>query len=109
MWVFTKDGYFSTVVHRESEEIVIVRARCRDDLTRFAANVERVEWTDDPLEIFHTPQADYPYRIICHRDAWINYLILSAQDMDYDNFKNANPERAKVYSEVWWTLHALQD
>lgn len=36
MWIFTKDGFFSAVEHRDNSDLLMIRARCREDIERLA-------------------------------------------------------------------------
>lgn len=105
MWVFTRMGFFSVVENRNNNEEVMVRARCIDDITRLALRLGT-----DP--IINTPHADYPYRLICTKTAWANLMYETAEDIDYDNFKNTitkDPLRSYCYSEVWFAAQMLDD
>ena len=41
MWLFTTDGFYSAVTHREAPDTVVVRARARDDVLRLIEAVGR--------------------------------------------------------------------
>ena len=106
MWVTTTRGFFSVVAHRDQPEMVLVRARAREDLESLAE-------VTGPLEIETTPERDYGYRAVVPRERWSAGLVLLAAEIDYDNFKNAVAERqgydrADVYHRVWFALTELQ-
>src|SRR5437870_2529047 len=69
IWVLTTDGFFSVTAYDEAlggtrsdaGELLVVRARVRDDLSRLSP------WIPD-AKIVATPAADYPFRIVCRRE-----------------------------------------
>ena len=100
MWLFTKDGFFSTVEHRKNHIYVIVRARYREDLEKLRDKIGL------QFQVESTPRADYPYRLVVLKSRWVEYVSKSAKEIDYDNFKdvvlkNASPVRNSQYHEVW--------
>lgn len=105
MWLFTPHGFFSVVVDPSSKQKrLIVRGRRRKDLTRLAADMP------GPIpEVLVHAGTDYEFRFFVTREhfaQWMNRWIL--EGLGYTNFKNtvaeADPERAHLYSEVWWTM-----
>lgn len=108
MWLFTKTGYFSVVQDRQNADQFHVRARFREDLERL-----RDAYLQD-LEIKHTPKADYAYRAQIDRMTFGELAIALANDVDYDNFKNAvtreqGHDRHMLYLDVWHTMVRAQD
>lgn len=108
MWLFTSIGFFSVVTHPDDPEMMLVRARVQDDI---AALRDRFLPEANVLEHAGT---DYRYRLITTREAWTDTAARLASGIDYPNFKNAvgdrqGAERAHVYSDVWETMHALQE
>ena len=110
MWLQTTDGFFSVVEHRDNDELVLIRARTREDLenlTRYDA-----EGFDDE-HIIEDLAADYQWRLIAPRAAWLEVLTKLTNEIDYDNFKDAvkkkqGPERASLYMNIWTILRRLQ-
>lgn len=110
MWLQTTDGFFSVVEHRDNDELVLIRARTREDLenlTRYDA-----EGFDDE-HIIEDLAADYQWRLIAPRAAWLEVLTKLTNEIDYDNFKDAvkkkqGPERASLYMSIWTILRRLQ-
>ena len=99
MWLATTTGFYSAVRGRR-EGTVQVRARSRADLEALRRRLPGVK-----ARIVATPQADYPFRIILHREVWRALAWRLAIDAeDYGNFKDAvaetNPARAVVYARV---------
>lgn len=106
MWVTSTRGFYSAVAHRDAPELVLVRARVREDLQALGELI-------GPLEILATPDADYPFRAAVPRERWSAALVLLAAEIDYDNFKNAVAERQgsrreAVYHRVWAALRELR-
>lgn len=106
MWVFTPQGFYSVVVHRDDPSLVLVRARAREDL-------ENLQTQLPGLVIFEDTSADYLYRAIVNREDWKHALAELADAMDYDNFKDAvtdrqGEERHRLYLRVWGVMLALQ-
>ena len=99
MWVFNVDGFFSVVQSDRDPELVMVRARFREDLERVAKKL-------GAEKIHDTPKNDYPFRVYVKKTAWADYLLTSAQEIDYTNFKNralkgASRDRSDRYHAVW--------
>ncbi len=110
MWLQTTDGFFSVVEHRDNDELVLIRARAREDLenlTRYEA-----EGFEDQ-HIIEDLRADYQWRLIVPRAAWLEVLTKLTNEIDYDNFKDAvkakqGQERASLYMSIWGILRRLQ-
>lgn len=101
MWLFTKQGAFSIVQHRENHDLVLIRAFAKADLERLIqANLSLTN-----IEIIATPTADYHYRIIVDRNALSQILSNAGNQINYDNFKNQVSKeigysRFKAYLEI---------
>jgi hypothetical protein len=110
MWVFTIHGFYSAVENRDDPTTMLVRCRDREDAQRLA------DWLgedDLPIEVRHTPDADYAYRMVVPRLLFGNYLMSAVMDIDYTNFKSAVAERqghdrADIYLDVWQVMLDLQ-
>jgi hypothetical protein len=107
MWVFTIDGFYSAVQHRDHADSLTVRTRDREDMVRMQQRVGN----DAPIS--HTPHRDYAHRITLSKAAWAGYLTAACEAIDYGNFKDAVAERqgwdrAHLYGEVWVTMLELQ-
>lgn len=106
MWLFTTDGFFSAVAHRDDPGTVIVRSRVRDDAERL---VDSVGLGD----VIETPDRDYRFRVHLPRGRWARYVATAAEAIDYPNFKAAvaarqGADRAHAYADVWSVMFALQ-
>jgi hypothetical protein len=111
MWVFDTRGFYSVVQNRDDPTTVLVRCRDREDAQRLA---DWLSEDDLPIEVHHTPDADYAYRMVVPRLLFGNYLMSAVMDLDYGNFKDRVHEvqgqaRADVYLDVWATLLDLQE
>lgn len=105
MWLFTTQGFYSAVAHRDDPERVIVRARAREDLEALKEQIPT-------LRILEDARADYRYRAIVTLEQWVAAAAILAAGIDYDNFKAAvarrqGPERERVYVRVWAALAEL--
>ena len=114
MWLFNRDGFFSVVNHDNIDECVLVRARFEGDLENMITHLccSVVVLT----EVMHTPDHDYPYRVIIQKTAWAKYVSDSAEGIDYTNFKDAvvpfgteDRERSDKYHEVWAVMKYGRD
>ena len=64
-----------------------------------------------PVPWEYTPNADYHYRLVCHREIFLPLMLSMVKDIDYPNFKNAvhgNPIRDHAYMDCWAAMHAAQ-
>ncbi|MDD4931635.1 MAG: hypothetical protein PHG66_05850 [Candidatus Colwellbacteria bacterium] len=102
MWVFTKEGFFSAVQHRNDPTKVVVRTRFADDLYKVFPGLSN--------QIKYTPEADYPYRITLPKSTWALYLDTRAYDIDYTNFKASLTDDARhdCYLKIWRVLRDEQ-
>ena len=107
MWLTTDFGFFS-IVKREGEQNLTVRARVKQDLLnlkeRYLPGLGAIEETE---------YADYRYRVRVPQDVFAETLKDIALDIDYPNFKNSVAKkqgkgRARAYGEVWQRLYGLQ-
>jgi hypothetical protein len=107
MWLMTNFGFFS-IVKKEGETYLTVRARAKQDLlnlkARYLPAVEAIEESD---------YTDYRYRVRVPQEAFAEALRVIALDIDYPNFKNSvaatqGKARAKLYEDIWVRLLDLQ-
>lgn len=108
MWVMTPYGFTSAVAHRTKKNYVLVRARDKESLEYFCdfAGLKR-------NKVFTDMPSDYPFRVVCKRKTYEQFLLASARDITYDNFKNrAGQVRGKkgyvdFLMRVWSAGHML--
>jgi hypothetical protein len=110
MWLFTTDGFYSAVQHRDDPGLLMVRARKEVDLVNLR---KALTPTGITLVIHHTPDADYAYRMVVPRTTWVRYLTHATMELDYPNFKDAvaqrqGLERADIYHDVWSVMWEFQ-
>jgi hypothetical protein len=107
MWLFTIIGFFS-IVQKEGQEHLTVRARVATDLERL-----RQQFMPELSETTAHKGTDYPYRATIDKEAFACGLGRLGRAIDYTNFKNAvrsraRPGRVHVYSKVWSMLIELE-
>lgn len=103
MWLFTTFGFFS-IVQKQQDEVLTVRARVRADLDRL-----RERYLPSLSPTVAGAGTDYPYRATALRADVADALRRIAEDIRYANFKLAvtderGNERAELYHEVWDAL-----
>ena len=108
MWLMTDFGFFS-IVKKEGEEHLTVRARKKEDLLNLK---ERYLPSAGAIEV--SDYTDYRYRVHVPRETFAEALRDIALDIDYPNFKNSvarkqGRARARVYEDVWHRLYDLQN
>lgn len=87
MWLFTTDGFYSVVEHRDKPGTLLVRAREREHLVKFRIAARRF---GSVVRIEHTPTADYPFRCMLPRANFARMLAEHfAARITYPNFKDA--------------------
>jgi hypothetical protein len=111
MWVFTTDGFYSAVQHRDDKDQLVIR--CRKAADAFALQSRLLDNGHPEYAVTATPDADYAYRLFIPRTAWAEYLIRAVGSLDYPNFKDAvaerqGLERADIYHDVWQVMWEYQ-
>lgn len=107
MWLMTDFGFFS-IVKKEGEANLTVRARVKQDLLEL-----RRRYLPGLGAIEETEYADYRFRVRVPREVFAEALTAIALDIDYPNFKNSvarrqGKARARLYGYVWQRLYGLQ-
>lgn len=107
MWLFTTQGFYSVVAHRDEPDKLLVRSRARED-------IEALHRQIPDLEPFEDPDADYRWRAVVSRAEFERAVTQLVAAIDYPNFKSAvgdrhSPERSALYEEVWWKMLPLQE
>ena len=107
MWVCSKYGFFS-IVQKDGEEGVQVRARVRADLCALLAfGLKQKDYV-----IHESLDSDYRYRILISHQEWAEALSTMALHIDYPNFKGMIKKvqghiRAQFYGQVWSVLYKM--
>jgi hypothetical protein len=112
MWLFTTDGFFSTVIDKMEPGRMLIRARCEKDINnlftkyRKACPSMRKPTSDDTR--------DYRYRLSISKPDWVKLVAELASNVDYPNFKAAIHQRpdqenkGRPYLDIWSIMHAVQ-
>ena len=110
MWIFNKHGFFSAVEHRDDNSKVMVRARAKSDIEHLESVL--FDYHGEKVESSHTPEGDYHYRLTVSKKVWGEYLTKTADELDYDNFKNSvhgEYDRDSAYMGVWSAMYGFQE
>ena len=120
-WHFSTIGFFSVTCARagdgSSRKVDRNRVMIRVRLIEHLENLKKACAEDVPAianaEIIVTPHNDYIARIFVPKRAWVAALGLLADEMDYDNFKDACARRARdeyehALHKVWAIMSNLQ-
>jgi hypothetical protein len=110
MWLFTTDGFYSAVEDRDDPSMMVVRARVKQDAFTLQ---DRLQDQRCYVEVKHTPDRDYAYRLFVPRLSWATYLQNAVERIDYNNFKDAvhqqqDRDRDIAYGDVWATMWQFQ-
>jgi len=102
MWIFTKDGFFSIVQHKDSPHYMMVRARAKDDL----------QAAFGPGDILESVGSDYRFRKTVPRAVVADYLSKALAEVDYesvkDNIDKGEQDRHDMLYKVWGAHYAMQ-
>lgn len=113
MWLFTRDGFYSIVQHRDSADIVQVRARTREDLVDLAKAIGMPNTGNEETGIMEDPRADYRWRLNVPRETMAWYTSEAVKGIDYTtSVKTAigkgDPKRKSALMRVWSAMMSLQ-
>ena len=79
MWLFTTQGFFSAVEHREDRGLIMVRARVHRHITHLRDAVQACREGDyqasEALEIIELEDADYRFRLTITREEWVDFVM----------------------------------
>lgn len=106
MWLFTTQGFYSVVAHRDDAETLIVRARTAGDIESLREQIPEIEPFEDA-------SADYLHRAYVSRTDWLAAVEQLTAGINYDNFKSEvareqGSEWSHLYGAVWAELLRLQ-
>lgn len=113
MWLFTPDGFFSAVQHKDDANKIMIRTRSKMHAERLIDSVP--DGADRPNLVETPPPADYRFRITVTREQWVYMVAGFAADIDYLNFKNSAATRnhpkgfMSALHGVWSKLLGFQD
>jgi hypothetical protein len=99
MWVMLNDSFLSIVKHRTKRNVLLVRARQREDIALVFPDAR----------IIADGGTDYEYRAEIKRRAVEAAMVGEVRRIDYGNFKDSVPDRRRhdIYLTVWSTLMRL--
>jgi hypothetical protein len=112
MWIFTKEGFFSVTELPQSRDVVLIRARTREDLEALIGGMyNEACWHRFP--ILETPTSDYRWRAVLNRDEVADHVSGLVRTIDYDNVKDSidkgDQRRHTAMVRVWAAMLTLQD
>ena len=107
MWLFTTIGFFS-VVRKDGEQHLTVRARSSADLDRLRTN-----FMPELSATISKAGTDYPFRATISQQAFAKGMASIGESIDYHNFKDEvaakmGKKRAGTYSKVWSVLREIE-
>lgn len=120
MWIFTKYGFLSVVNARKGfgepgqpvdPDRLMIRSRSRNHLERLQERFQQLK--DRNIETF--PGSDYPFRIFVEKSVWAEMMKELAEELDYDNFKNAvakepnSSDYEDCLHDVWQIMRRLEN
>lgn len=113
MWIMTTEGFYSVVEHRADPDLLLIRSRARQDLENALAGLDGTLSEDTTIK--NDRRADYPWRMIVHREDWALAVARMTHAINYDNFKTAVSrtgkngwKRSSIYHSVWSVLTRME-
>ncbi len=102
MWLFTNTGFVSAVSNGKD---LMVRARDKESLEPLMEITKQ--------EITHTPQNDYPYRLVISHEIFAKWVAHMATGITYKNFKSEvaatrGDDFAHPLTKVWRVMHVVE-
>ena len=109
MWLYCRSGFFSVVQHKNAPNLLLVRARVKEDLDDL-----RERYLPALGKTITTESADYPYRAVATKKHFSKAMVRISYDIDYTNFKTMTAQelgydRASVYHKVHSATLAIDD
>jgi len=103
MWLATKQGFFSIVRDRDTEEKFWVRGRSIEDVEKLHEFLLR----PISIPVIITPDADYVARFEVNKAGLKTLMSEMADSVDYSNFKdmimvhNDQSDKVLAYTDMW--------
>ena len=113
MWIFSRIGFFSIVQKQGSSDPnaeLCVRARFREDIESFIAEVKEVTG-EDVGAYLENSGSDYAFRVFIRRPLVKTVIANLIETLDASNFKDSihgNPIRDDAYYQCWDALYDAQ-
>lgn len=106
MWLFCESGFFSIVSSRTDRRDLVVRTRFKEDLDNL-----REKYLPSLGRALSHRGSDYQYRAIVRKDEFAKALDAMAQDIVYQNFKQAvgmrpTEKSGRVFGDLDYTSRA---
>jgi hypothetical protein len=109
MWIFTIDGFFSVVEHKDQPAFsMMIKARNRAHLEAVASWLEEHE--DYRAHIVENDQWDFVVRMSVPKESWVNYLAARTMEINYSGnvkgniMENTDPELGNAMFDIWETM-----
>ena len=107
MWIMLDTGFISIVEHNDNPDVLLVRARVREDIA--------LTFGDD-IEIEEMPGADYLYRASVDREEVAELIWHKVMSLDYTShakdvaLKRSSPAegRRAAYYDTWSAMGRMQ-
>lgn len=112
MWLFTPEGFYSAVQHKDDPNLIMVRARAKTHAERL---VQALPPAERPEIVKTPPPADYLWRVTLTRAQWVFLVAKFASDIAYLNFKNEAHKRQhppgymNALHALWGDMLRMQD
>lgn len=106
MWLFTQTGFVSVVQDAKDKNKMVVRARDKVSLQPLM--------DEYGVKMVNLKNRDYPHRVFLTRKQFVDWLVQTGEDLDYNNYKNKvsqtrGYEFAGPLHDVWATMLRLED
>jgi hypothetical protein len=103
LWIMTTRGFYSIAAHPDREALLLVRARCREDIEALADLL--------PGTPIDHADPDYAWRLEATREDWQRALGVLVAEVDYAGIEDAveDGERRDLYLAIWRLLLTLDD
>lgn len=100
MWLFSKNGFFSIVEHKDDHNLLLVRSRVKGDIDGC--------W---PVKEKEGLGSDYRFRAPIRRSDVADRISQIVQDINYPDFKASveDERRLSWYFQVWDVMARMQD
>lgn len=107
MWILLDKGFISIVQHKDDPDLMLVRARVRDDLSNVLG---------EDIDIVEDKAADYLYRTVVSRQRVADTLRDAVLNVDYTSHvkdiaierSSENPRRSDAYYATWTAMSKMQ-
>jgi len=110
MWIFTTIGFISAAQDKQDKNAIQIRCRSEQDIDAIQqAFYEAGHSVQSPRE---TPDADYRWRMVVPKDAFLALILHLGERVNYANFRHAAHEAGqgdKPLMRVWSIMAQYQE